>query len=233
MPDLIGYFLTGKKAAEYTIASTTQFLSLIRGEWSDDILRALEICKSMFSKVIDSGTMLGTFKNEIKEELNTGDISLISVCGHDTASAVAAVPTEQNEFAFISCGTWSVIGTELEKPLINNRVLKYGFSNEGSYGQKVKLLRNMTGLWILQSCMKTWSVKGSNYTYQQLNDSVLASEKFRSIIDPDDPMFFEQADMPSVIDQFLERTGQPETKTVGDTVKMHSYQSRPEIQVSA
>ena len=150
MPDLFNYFLTGEKRAEYTMASTTQLLDAKQKMWSNEILEALHIPKKLLPKIIPSGTVVGELKEDICTELGVEPAKVIAIAGHDTQSAVVAVPTQEEEFLFISCGTWSLFGTELEKPLIGEQSFQCNISNEGGYGNTTTLLKNIIGLWLAQ-----------------------------------------------------------------------------------
>ena len=137
MPDLFNYFLTGEKKAEYSIASTTQLLDAKKGEWSDEVIEALGIPKHIFPEIVPTGTKIGTLTDEICTELGLDKIDVMAVAGHDTQSALVSVPTSEEDFIFLSCGTWSLLGTELAEPIINEKSEHYNITNEGGYGRKI------------------------------------------------------------------------------------------------
>ena len=139
MPDLFNYFLTGEKKAEYSIASTTQLLDAKKGEWSDEVIEALGIPKHIFPEIVPTGTKIGTLTDEICTELGLDKIDVMAVAGHDTQSALVSVPTSEEDFIFLSCGTWSLLGTELAEPIINEKSEHYNITNEGGYGRKISL----------------------------------------------------------------------------------------------
>jgi len=218
-PDLLNFFLTGKKASEFTISSTTQLLNIRTGEWARELTSELEIPDEIFPDLVKPGTILGGIHPEIKEELGINDISVICVAGHDTASAVAALPLSEEKSAYIICGTWSVLGTELKKPIINNKVLSSNFTNEGGVDGTVRLLRNLTGLWVLQECKKHWELSGQVISYGSLDKMAEDAKSFVAVIDPDDTIFFEPGDMPRKVKRYCLNTGQHEPETVGEMTR--------------
>ncbi|HJA18531.1 MAG TPA: rhamnulokinase, partial [Candidatus Mediterraneibacter ornithocaccae] len=141
MPDLFNYFLTGAKKAEYSIASTTQLLDARKGQWSDEVLDALELPKHIFPEIVPTGTKVGELTDEICTELGLDKIDVMAVAGHDTQCALVAVPASEEDFIFLSCGTWSLLGTELAEPIINDKSEYYNITNEGGYGRKISFLK--------------------------------------------------------------------------------------------
>lgn len=218
-PDLFHYFLTGEKRAEYTMASTTQLLDAGHKIWSDRILEALAIPKSIFPDIVPSGTVIGTLTEEIQKELGLAPAEVIAVAGHDTQSAVVAVPTQEKDFIFISCGTWSLFGTELDAPIIGEQSLKCNVSNEGGHGNTTTLLKNIIGLWLVQESRRQWMREGREYSYGELEQLALQAEPFVSFIDPDAPEFVTAGDIPKRIREFCERTGQKVPESVGEVMR--------------
>ena len=155
-PDLFNYFLTGEKKAEYTMATTTQLMDAKNKVWSDRILEALQIPKKILPEIVPSGTVVGTLQPSICEELGVEPAKVIAITGHDTQSAVVSVPTQEKDFIFISCGTWSLFGTELDGPIIGEKSLECNVSNEGGYGNTTTLLKNIIGLWLAQESRRQW-----------------------------------------------------------------------------
>ena len=155
MPDLLNYFLTGEKITEYTIASTTQLMNPRNGKWANSLINKLEIPGNILTDIIDTGTVIGKVNKNIKEELNIDDVPVIAVAGHDTGSAVVSVPATQDKFAYLSSGTWSLLGVELPQPIINETTFSLDYTNEGGYNRTTRLLKNIMGLWILQECKRT------------------------------------------------------------------------------
>ena len=218
-PDLFNYFLTGKKRAEYTMASTTQLLDAKHKIWSERILKALGIPKSILPVIVPSGTVIGTLTEEIREELGLGAAKVIAVAGHDTQSAVVAVPTQEKDFIFISCGTWSLFGTELYAPVIGKQSLTCNVSNEGGHGNTTTLLKNIIGLWLVQESRRQWIREGQEYSYGELEQMALTAEPFVSFIDPDAPEFVPAGNIPKRIRKFCERTGQKAPQSVAEVMR--------------
>ncbi|MGB8453743.1 MAG: rhamnulokinase family protein [Anaerocolumna sp.] len=218
-PDLFNYMLTGEKTAEYSIASTTQLMDAKKGIWSEKVIKTLGIPENIFAPIVASGTKIGVLSDEICEELGVKKCNVIAVAGHDTQSAMVAVPAEEENFIFISCGTWSLIGTELEKPLINKKSDFYNITNEGGYGGKASFLKNITGLWLIQESRRQWIREGHEYGFGSLEELAHEAEPFESFIDPDAPEFSPAGDMPARIQEYCRRTNQKVPETVGEFVR--------------
>lgn len=218
MPDLLGYFLTGKKTAEYSMASTTQMLNPNTHQWNKELLDELGI-PLLFPDVVPSGTVLGPLREDIQEELGVGPIPVISTTGHDTASAVAAAPSQEDNFIYISCGTWSLFGTELKHPVINEKSLGYNISNEGGYNFTTRFLKNIVGLWLIQETRRQYLRQGETYSYNDLEKMALASKPFQFFIDPDDAAFSTPGNLPRRIAEYCEKTGQGRPQTVGEIMR--------------
>lgn len=213
MPDLFNYFLTGVKKAEYTMASTTQLMDARKKVWSKEILSALHIPERILPDIIPSGTVVGSLRAEICEELGVQPAKVIAIAGHDTQSAVVSVPTQEKDFIFISCGTWSLFGTELSGPVIDDRSYACNISNEGGYGQTTTLLKNIIGLWLAQESRRQWQREGKEYSFGELEQLALTAEPFQSFIDPDDPRFVAAGNIPERIRQFCRETDQRVPRT--------------------
>jgi rhamnulokinase len=207
MPDLIGYWLTGEKACEYTVATTTQLYDLDAGDWAWELMRRMNIPERIFPEIIPPGTQLGTLLPEVREETGLGEVPVTATATHDTASAVVAVPAE-GSFAYISSGTWSLVGVETNRPVTTEEALRHNFTNEGGFGGTVRLLRNVMGLWLLQECRRTWVRDGRDYSYEELVRLAEAAPLFGALVDPDHPGFLAPGDMPSRIRDFCTKTGQ-------------------------
>lgn len=218
-PDLLNYMLTGEKKAEYSITSTTQLMDAKKGTWSDKVIKALGIPEKIFAPVVPSGTKIGVLSDAVCEELGIKKCDVIAVAGHDTQSALAAVPAKEKDFIFISCGTWSLIGTELKEPLINEKSDYYNITNEGGYGGKASFLKNITGLWLVQESRRQWIREGKEYGFGQLEELANEAEAFTSFIDPDDPEFSPSGDMPNRIKEFCRLSGQKVPETPGEIVR--------------
>ena len=220
IPDLFNYFLTGKKFCEYTITSTSQMYDPRKGDWARGMLKKLGIRSDFLPEVIPAGTKLGGLTKEIQEELGVGEIPVIAVAEHDTGSAVMSVPYVEKGAAFLSSGTWSLLGIELDKPLINETVRKLNYTNEGGYGNNVRLLKNIMGLWINNECMRDWEKKGEKISYAEMNAGVEAAEPFIAVIDVDHPDFFDPFNMPEKIRDYCRRTGQRVPETKGEIIRV-------------
>ena len=219
MPDLFAYMLTGKMCAEYSIASTSQIIDLQTGSWSKELLDAFGIKESLFAPLVKPGTVLGTLTHEICEECGVEPVPVISVCGHDTQSAITSVPCEDGNFAFLSSGTWSLFGTELEKPIVNETSLNINITNEGGFDDTVGFLKNIIGLWLIQESRRQWQRQGEDYSYADLEREALAAEPFKCFIDPDAPEFVPHGNIPKRVQEFCEKTGQYVPQTVGEIMR--------------
>ena len=219
MPDLLGYFLTGKTTAEYSIATTSQLVDIHTRQWSKEMADALGLPLHILPPIAPTGAVLGPLADDLCAELGVPPVNVISVCGHDTQSAVTAVPSAEKDFAFISCGTWSLFGTELEEPIVNETSKAFNVTNEGGYGYSTAFLKNICGLWLIQESRRQWKREGSDYSYAELEKLAVASKPFQSFIDPDAPDFVAPGDMPGRIKEFCRRTGQYVPQTVGETVR--------------
>ena len=208
IPDLLRYFLTGETVHEFTNTTTTQLYNPADGRWDAELLRRLGIPERWFGKIAQPGTMAGTLRSAIREELGVGEIPVVAVAEHDTGSAVAAVPASERAFAYLICGTWSLIGTEVDRPVINDMALELNFTNEGGVGGTYRLLKNIMGLWILQESKREWEKQGISYSYPELVRMAEQAPPFAAWIDPDDPLFLPPGDMPSRIVRYCRQTDQ-------------------------
>ena len=187
LPDLLAYFLTGKKGTEYTIASTSQLLNPFTRDWDRELMEKLGIPAHIFGEVKLPGTVRGTLLPEIARECGVAEIPVIAIGGHDTASAVAAVPAQEKDFAYISSGTWSLLGAEVQKPLCTEGVMKANYTNEGGVDGSIRLLKNIMGLWIIQECKREWDRRGSETSFGELVELSMQAPAFKAILDVDDP----------------------------------------------
>ena len=219
MPDLFGYMLTGKMCAEYSIASTSQLIDLETKSWSEEILDAFGIKKSLFAPLVKPGTVLGELSKEICEECGVDPVPVISVCGHDTQSAITSVPCEDGDFAFLSSGTWSLFGTELDKPIVNETSMNINITNEGGFDGSTGFLKNIIGLWLIQESRRQWKREGEEYSYADLEKLALAAEPFKCFIDPDAPEFVPHGNIPERVREFCRKTGQFVPETVGEVMR--------------
>jgi len=218
MPGLFTYFLCGKKANDTTIVSTSQLYNPVTGDWSWELLDALSLPARIFKPVVRPGTVLGELTAFPDGEPVAG-AKVIVTGGHDTASAVAAVPAQEEEFIYISCGTWSLVGTELPEPLLTEKARELNFSNEIGVENKIRFLKNVMGLWLLQQCRKSWNERGLAYDYPELTACAAKAQPWRTLINPDDPVFLNPADMCEAIASYARRTEQPVPESTGDYVR--------------
>lgn len=219
MPDLFGYMLTGKMCAEYSIASTSQLIDLDKRTWSKEILDAFGIKESVFAPLVQPGTVLGELSKEVCEECGVDPVPVISVCGHDTQSAITSVPCEDGDFAFLSSGTWSLFGTELDKPIVNETSMNINITNEGGFDSSTGFLKNIIGLWLIQESRRQWKREGKEYSYADLEKLALAAEPFKCFIDPDAPEFVPHGNIPERVREFCRKTGQYVPETVGEIMR--------------
>ncbi len=208
MPDLFTFFLTGEKATEQSIASTTQLYDQKKGGWAYTIAEKLGVKPSLFTNIVPSGSNRGTLSPEIRKELSLPEINVVSVCSHDTQSAMAAVPAAEKDYLFLSCGTWSLLGTELDEPVLGRDALKLGLSNEIGYGGKVSFLKNIIGLWLLQESRRQWQREGKNYSFAEMEAMAREEKPFACFIDPDAPVFTPAGNIPERIKAYCSETGQ-------------------------
>ncbi len=219
IPDLFNYFLTGEKKAEYTEATTSQLIDPQTKDWNDALCTQLGIPTNILPPVIESGSVYGILKEEICKELGCKAVPVISVASHDTASAVVATPNTGKDFIYISCGTWSLFGTEVDEAIVNEKTCAYNLTNEGGFGKKVTLLKNIMGLWLIQQSRKYWVANGENVNYGDLERAALAEKPFACFIDPDDPSFEAPGNMPRRVQEYCEKTGQYVPQTKGEIMR--------------
>ena len=219
MPDLFHYLLCGKKSAECSIASTTQLMDARRREWSAEILGALGLPSRLFRPIVPTGTVLGELSGELREELGLGPMKVVAAAGHDTQCAVAAVPAQEREFVFLSCGTWSLFGTELDAPLITEDSRRLDITNECGFAGKTSFLKNIIGLWLVQESRRQWMRENKDYSFAQLEELAARAVPFACYIDPDDPAFTLSGNIPERIREYCRRTGQYIPETPGQVVR--------------
>jgi rhamnulokinase len=206
MPDLLNYWLTGVARAERTIASTSQFYDPRKRAFATEMLTRLGLDASILSELVDPGTKLGPLLPDLAEFSGLGAVPVYASGGHDTADAVVAVPAESRDWCFISSGTWSLMGVELDEPVINAATMAENFTNEAGASGKVRFLKNIAGMWLLEECRAAWALEGNNFTYEELLESAAAAKPHIAVIDPD--AFLEPGHMPQRIAEFCKSSGQ-------------------------
>ena len=195
IPDLLSYMLTGNKVCEYTIASTSGMMDQTSRQFNEDLLEKLGIRTDILLPIVQPGTVVGTLRKEIADACGVGEVPVIAVAGHDTASAIAAVPASDEKFAYLSSGTWSLMGIETPAPVINAESSRLNFTNEGGIDGTTRFLKNITGMWILEQSRKVWAAAGRTYSYAELEAMAQSEAAFPGRINPDDPRFAAPANM--------------------------------------
>ena len=225
LPDLFAYFLTGAMKAEYTIASTTQLLNAHTRQWDAELLDMLGFPKDIFPEIIPSGAQYGPIREAICRETGCASVPVVAVAAHDTASAVVAVPEPEKDFVFISSGTWSLMGTEVNDPVVTEASERETFTNEGGYGSKIRLLKNINGLWLVQEIRRYYKEQErKDYSFPELEQEALRAEAFRFLLNPNDDAFLPRGNMPETIRTYCAGTGQGAPQTVGELVRC-AYES--------
>ena len=208
IPDALNYMLTGKMVTEYTIASTSGLLNPYTRNWDEYLLSSIEIGEEKFAPLVAPGTVIGNITESLADELNMDSVPVIAVAEHDTASAVAAIPASDKNFAYLSSGTWSLMGIETEHPVVNSVTVKYNITNEGGVDGTIRLLKNITGMWIVEQCLKRWEKDGVKYSYPEMVKMAAEADSFKCFINPDDALFVNPADMVRTIDEYCRSTNQ-------------------------
>jgi rhamnulokinase len=215
IPDLLHYWLTGIKANEYTDASTTQMVNAQTRQWDYELAGKFGIAPKMLGSLVSPGTVLGPLRLQVATETGARPIPVIAPATHDTASAVVAVPGKGDDWAYLSSGTWSLLGCELPEPVITDESRAANFTNEGGVDRTIRFLKNIMGLWLVQECRRSFARTGNDFSYDGLTHQAREAEPFRSLIDPDHASFLLPADMPTAITAFCKRTNQPVPTTPG------------------
>ncbi len=219
MPDLFNYWLTGVKTSEFSIASTSQCYDPRQGGWSLPVLKAMGIPTHIFAPIVQPGTVLGPLLSEVAEETGAQNIQVIAPATHDTGSAAVAVPATEKDYAWISSGTWSLMGLDSTIPVITPESLAFNLTNEGGVYGSIRLLKNITGLWLVQECRRTWAARGQELSYGEMTRLAADTAPLKSLVDPDAPDFSRPGDMPERIREFCRRTGQPVPESKGEIIR--------------
>ena len=220
MADLVSHCLCGRAYAEYTLASTSQLMDMRTGRWSQEISEKLALPLEIMPEVIKPGTIAGRLTPQICEELGCESIKLIAVGSHDTADAVAAVPARSDTWAYLSSGTWSLIGIETAQAIVNDKSAKYSFTNEGGVENTICVLKNIVGLWLLQECRRQWQREGIDLSYSELTSMAEKASSFVAYLDPDYGEFLSPGNMPEKINQYLAKTEQNKVNDKGQMVRL-------------
>jgi rhamnulokinase len=224
MPDLFNFWLSGEKASEFTIASTTQCYNPLDNDWARSMLARFGIPGQIFGQVIPPGTVLGALRPTIASDINCSPVKVIATAGHDTACAVAAVPAASLDYIYLSSGTWSLMGIESPQPIINQESLAYNLTNEGGVNGTFRVLRNIMGMWLLQECRREWALQGQRYSYAELTQMADQAPPLQSFVRPSDPRFLHPGDaqsgmMAARIQAFCLEMGQPVPRSIGEVTR--------------
>lgn len=219
MPDALNYMLTGAMTTEYTIASTSQMLDPRTKRMDAELLSSVGLSESCFPQVVMPGHVVGKLRKEIADEVGLGAIPVIAVAGHDTASAVAAVPATDERFAYLSSGTWSLMGIEAPEPVMTPETSRLNLTNEGGVDGTIRLLKNITGMWLVEQCLAEWKKQGIDYTYPEMVELAIAAPEFKTLIDPDHPSLAAPASMTAAIDALCDATEQSRPENHGEYIR--------------
>ena len=222
MPDLLHYLLSGARVAEFTIATTSQCVNPKQRAWANDLLKKFDIPAKIFPDIVPPGSRIGTLRAGLAERTGLGAINVVVPAAHDTGSAVAGVPARyagKPNWAYLSSGTWSLLGVEVQEALLSPRVLELNFTNEGGVDGTYRLLKNIMGLWLAQQCRRAFAETGNTISYEQLVQLATDAPAFRSFVDVDDDRFLNPPDMPRAIQEFCRATGQPAPETEGQILR--------------
>ncbi|WP_430972244.1 rhamnulokinase [Sunxiuqinia rutila] len=218
MPDALNYLFSGKAVTEFSIASTSQMIAPGTKNWQVDLLQKAGIPTSLLTEIVDPGTIIGTVLAEVAEETGSQQIPVIAVAGHDTASAIASVPASDKNYAYISSGTWSLMGIESGQPLVSDQTLEMNYTNEGGVEGTTRFLKNIMGMWLIQECRRTW-LKEKNYSWDEMVQLAQGAEPFKYLINPDDSVFLNPGNMPEAIVRFCEASGQGKPETHAEIIR--------------
>jgi rhamnulokinase len=220
IPDLFNYWLSGEIANEFTNATTTQCFDPRKRNWATPVLEAMSIPVHLFRPITESGTPVGALLPRIAEETDAGIVQIVIPACHDTGSAVVAVPAQNQDFAWISSGTWSIMGAEVLEPVVNEKALEYNFTNEGGVFGTWRLSKNIMGLWLVQECKRTWAHQGEELSYDEITRLASGAKPFIAVMDPDDQQFFHPGEMPERIRNYCASTEQTLPQTKGEILRV-------------
>ncbi|MCA9188751.1 MAG: rhamnulokinase [Planctomycetales bacterium] len=222
IPDFFHWCLCGSRVVEFTNATTTQMLNAASRQWAFEMLRRFDVPTAMFPQLVTPGTVLGNLRSEVGELTGLGKLPVVTPATHDTGSAVAAVPTANTgraDWAYISSGTWSLMGVEVPEPVTSDTCASLNFTNEGGVGGSIRLLKNIAGLWLIQECRRVWKQNGREFSWDELVRLAESAPALQSLINPDDPRFGAPSDMPATIRQFCSENGEPTPDSEGAVIR--------------
>ena len=219
MPDLLHFWLSGRKANEFSIATTSQCFDPRAGDWAREMLERFAIPSHIFGEIVEPGTVLDRLRPAVMQETGCPSIPVIAPGSHDTASAVAAVPARDDDYVYLSSGTWSLIGVETREPIINRQTLEANLTNEGGVNKTIRLLKNIMGLWLVQECRREWSRAGHTFSYDDLTEMAAGAPAFGPLVNASDPRFLAPGDMPGRIQAYCRDSDQPVPESRGEIVR--------------
>ena len=219
MPDALAYMLTGNKVVEYTIASTSQILNPRTKQFEAELLEKAGVCPSILGEIVMPGHEIGTLRDDLAEDSELGKVKVVAVAGHDTGAAVAAVPASNENFAYLSSGTWSLMGIDVKDAIINEETFALNFTNEGGVEGTTRFLKNITGMWLLEQCLKEWKKEGITYAYEKLVQMADTVPAFQSLLDTDHTSFGNPVSMTKAIIDYCETTGQTSPSSHAEFVR--------------
>jgi len=219
MPDLFNYWLTGIKACEFSEATTSQLYNPRERAWAHSLLQSLDLPTRIFQEIVQPGTVLGDLRPEVAADAGLEKVPVIAPACHDTGSAVAAVPAQGRDFAYISSGTWSLMGIEVTEPVITRDSLEFNFTNEGGVCGTFRFLKNIMGLWLVQECRRAWAREGEDLSYDEITRLASRAPAHGPLVEPDSHSFLRPGDMPTRIRAFCDRTGQRKPETRGEMAR--------------
>jgi rhamnulokinase len=220
IPDLFNYWLCGEITNEFTNATTTQCFDPRKRDWARPVLNAMNVPSHLFRTVTEPGTSIGVLLSRVAEETSAGAVHIVVPACHDTGSSVVAVPAQTQDFAWLSSGTWSILGAEVREPCVNDKALEYNFTNEGGVFGTWRLSKNIMGLWIIQECKRTWAYQGEDLSYDEITRLAAEAKPFLAVIDPDDDRFFHPGNMPERICTYCAETNQTVPQTKGQILRI-------------
>lgn len=218
IPDALNYLFSGKAVTEFTIASTSQMIAPGKKEWQSSLLNKVGIDESFLTEIVEPGTVIGKIKSDVASETISESVPVIAVAGHDTASAIVSVPANDKNYAYISSGTWSLMGIESQVPLVSEKTLAMNYTNEGGVEGTTRFLKNIMGMWLIQECRRAW-LEEKNYTWDQMVQLAKSAEPFKFLINPDDSVFLNPGDMPKAIVDYCEKSGQGTPSSHADIIR--------------
>lgn len=218
-PNLLGYLFSGVKANEYTISTTTSLYNITQRNWDVSLMEKLNLPAKIMANIVETGTVIGSTLDAINRDVGIAPVKVVAGAGHDTACALAALPIKTENAAFMSCGTWILLGVHVREPVVTEQALAWGFTNEGTADGEYRLLKNTMGLWLMQECRSAWLKAGRQITYEEEAQLIRGAKPFQRFIDPDDPAFFNPEHMPKEISGYCGRTGQKPPEAEGEFLR--------------